>query len=189
MRRMLRFRPSPAFVLAFIALSVALGGTATALRGIDSVTKNDIRANAVGKAEIRTNAVGKAEAAADSIGTLEVIEEALTGAQINEPTLQGVGTAAGLTHFAVIASNGAKVRSRNMTGSGRTGQGTYNVTFNRTVSGCAYLVSLGGTTTQLPSGTASAAQLAGTSNGVRVRTRNATNGNAADRSFHLALVC
>lgn len=189
MRRITRFRPSPAFVLAFIALSVALGGTATALRGIDSVTKNDIRRGAVGKSEIRAGAVGKAEAGTDSVGQLEVVEDALTGAQINEPTLQNVGTASGLTHFAVVDDNGAKARSRNVTATARTSKGSYNVVFNRTVTGCAHLASLGRVSTGgAQAGEISTTLISGVANAVRVRTFN-SNGNPADREFHIALVC
>ena len=84
MRRIRRYRPTPSFVLAFIALSVALGGTATALPGFDSVTKDDIRKGAVGKSEVRV----------DSIGQSELIEDSITGGQIIESTLGTVPNAA-----------------------------------------------------------------------------------------------
>ena len=179
MRHIMRFRPSPAFVLAFIALSVALGGTATALRGIDSVTKDDIRRGAVGKSEAR----------ADSIGKAEIIEEVITGAQVTESSLQGVASAAGLTHFAVVDDNGAPVRSRNVTGSVRTGEGTYTVAFNRTVGTCAYLASLGRVSTGGgQAGEISTTLIPGVTSALRVRTRN-SDGIPADREFHIALVC
>jgi hypothetical protein len=79
-------------VVAFIALLLALTGTATALRGTNSVFKDDIAPNAVGKSEIRTGGVGKTEAARDSVGKLELREEGevdggLTGAHILESSL------------------------------------------------------------------------------------------------------
>ena len=83
MRRIRSYRPTPSFVLAFIALSVALGGTATALEGFDSVTKDDIRRGAVGKSEVRV----------DSIGQSELIEDSITGGQIIESTLGTVPNA------------------------------------------------------------------------------------------------
>ena len=83
MRRIRRYRPTPSFVLAFIALSVVLGGTATALPGFDSVTKDDIRRGAVGKSEVRV----------DSIGQSELIEDSITGRQIIESTLGTVPNA------------------------------------------------------------------------------------------------
>lgn len=49
--------PSPALVIAVIALFVALGGTATALRGQNSVKRNDIAPRAVSNAKIAPKAV------------------------------------------------------------------------------------------------------------------------------------
>jgi hypothetical protein len=105
MRRILR-RPSPAMAVAFIALVLALTGTATALRGSNNVFRDDIARNAVGKSEIRSNAVGrseaannsigKAEARRNSIGQSELIEGAVTGAQVLESSLGTVPNAAQL---------------------------------------------------------------------------------------------
>ncbi|MCL6440231.1 MAG: hypothetical protein K6T27_01880 [Thermoleophilum sp.] len=115
-------RPSPALVVATIALIAAVAGTAQALPGTATVYKDDIRqdavgsseimANAVGPSEIRTGAVGKAEAATDSIGSLEIIEESITGAQvkkdsltgeqINEATLGAVPSANGLADMRAV---------------------------------------------------------------------------------------
>jgi hypothetical protein len=178
-KRMLRYRPSPAFVLAFIALSVALGGTATALRGHDTVSKDDIRRGAVGKSEVRTDSIGKAE----------LIEDVITGGQVAESTLQGVATASGLTHFAVVDDNGVRSRSRNVSTTARTGEGSYNVVFNRDVSKCAYLVSLGRVLLGgSQRGEISTTLLAGLNNVVRVRTRD-SDGSPSDREFHIAVVC
>jgi hypothetical protein len=101
MRSILR-RPSPAMVVAFIALLLALTGTATALRGTNSVFKDDIAPNSVGKSEIRTGSVGKTEAARDSVGKLELREEGevdggLTGAHIVESSLATVPRASRAT--------------------------------------------------------------------------------------------
>ena len=43
MRSLLRRRPSPALVVAMLALLVALGGTATGLPGKKTIDKNDLR--------------------------------------------------------------------------------------------------------------------------------------------------
>ena len=52
--------PSPAMALAFVALLVALGGTATALDGKNKVDNNDLKKNTVDSANIVKNQV-KAE--------------------------------------------------------------------------------------------------------------------------------
>jgi hypothetical protein len=100
LRSVLR-RPSPAAVLAAIALFAALDGPAAALRGVNTVFRDDIARNAVGRSEIVKNGVGKSEAAADSIGKSELREEGdrdggLTGAYIVEGTLGTVPNAQAL---------------------------------------------------------------------------------------------
>ncbi len=104
----MRKLPSPALVIAFIALVAALGtGSAMALSGSNTVTADDIKANAVGSSEIKANAVrsseikanavggseikggavGASEIAADAVGSNQVKNDSLTGADIDESTL------------------------------------------------------------------------------------------------------
>jgi hypothetical protein len=73
--------------VAFIALCIALGGTAAALEGQNGVFKDDLRANSVGRSEILRGGVGKPEIRADSVGQSEVIEGSMTGRQIREVSL------------------------------------------------------------------------------------------------------
>jgi hypothetical protein len=74
MGRLKRFirRPSPAGVLAFIALGAALGGTATALPGTLSVQANDLRTGSVTARAIRTDAVREAEIQAGAVQDAEL---------------------------------------------------------------------------------------------------------------------
>jgi hypothetical protein len=54
-----RYRPSPAMVLAFIALSVSLAGNAAALQGTTGVKADDLAAGSAGKrATAKTRAYG-----------------------------------------------------------------------------------------------------------------------------------
>src|SRR5262245_16438886 len=57
LKRIKGARPSPALGVAFLALLVALGGTATALDGKNNVDNNDIKKNAVDSANIAKNQV------------------------------------------------------------------------------------------------------------------------------------
>ena len=57
MSRILRHRPSPAMVVAFMALCVALAGTASALPGRNAVEADDIARNAVRTSDIARNAI------------------------------------------------------------------------------------------------------------------------------------
>ena len=195
MRRLLRYRPSAGVVLGFIALFVALSGTAAALSGVNVVFKDDIAPNAVGRSEILRGGVAKSEIARDSVGQSEAREDndrggGFTGKQINEATLGPVPKANGMTDWAVVASNGALVRSSNVNAAAKVqNPGRYQVTFNRNVAGCAYLATLGGTGNDFPiRGEIYVASQPGNANAVRVATRNA-NGNFADRPFHLAVSC
>ena len=80
--------PSPALVIAFIALVAALStGSAMALGGSNTIFADDIRANAVGASEIGTGAVGASKIGANAVGSGQVQDNSLTGADIDESTL------------------------------------------------------------------------------------------------------
>jgi hypothetical protein len=87
-------RPSPALVIAILALFVALGGSAYAAGKIG--TKN-IKANAITTSKIKKNA----------ITTTKIKNEAITGAKIKESSLGPVPTATNATNAtnAVHATN------------------------------------------------------------------------------------
>ena len=101
--------PSPALVIAFIALVAALGtGTGVALTGTNTVTADDIRRNAVGASEIKRNAVRSAEIRRNAVRSSEVGDNSLTGADIDESTLaiDGGGGGGGQTGPALVSFNG-----------------------------------------------------------------------------------
>jgi hypothetical protein len=78
--------PSPALVLAFVALVAALGtGSAFALKGKNTVDAGDIKKNAVRTAKVKNNNLTGADIRNDS----------LTGADINESTLSIAGGGGG----------------------------------------------------------------------------------------------
>jgi hypothetical protein len=117
MLKRLKTLPSPALVVAFIALVAALGtGSAVALSGSNTVAADDIRANAVRAAEIRRNAVGASEIKANAvrasevrsnaIGSSEVGDNSLTGADINESTLNVGGGGSGPSGPSIVSFNG-----------------------------------------------------------------------------------
>ena len=83
MPRTLRLRrPSPAMVVAFIALGLALGGTSYA------VVKPG--KNTVGSRQLRNNAVSAAKLKAGAVDSSKVRDDSLTGQDINEATLVAV---------------------------------------------------------------------------------------------------
>ena len=103
MSRILRRRPSPSMVVAFIALGVALAGTATALPGRNRVKKDDIsraavrskhiKAGAIQTKHIKSRAVTRSKIAKRAVSSSEVGQDALTGANIVESSLSTVPSA------------------------------------------------------------------------------------------------
>jgi hypothetical protein len=81
MKQLRRLRPTPAMVVACIALSVALGGTSVA--AINALPKNS-----VGTKQLKNNAVTSPK----------IKNNAVTGADVNEGTLGTVPSAANATH-------------------------------------------------------------------------------------------
>jgi hypothetical protein len=74
--------PSPAFVLATIALLVALAGSAIALPGKNSVDKNDIQKNAVRSKAIKNGQVKAADIADGAVGTGKLADGAVTAGKL-----------------------------------------------------------------------------------------------------------
>lgn len=104
----LKTLPSPALVVAFIALVAALGtGSAVALSGKNTVAADDIKKNAVRASEIKANAVRSSEVRSNAIGSSEVRNDSLTGADINESTLNvGGGGGGGSTGPSIVSFTG-----------------------------------------------------------------------------------
>lgn len=95
------------------------------------------------------------------------------------------------TLFAVVNSDGSLARGAGATGSFSlsAGSGDYEVDFNRDVTSCAYVATLGNATAgTAPNGFITDAARAGNPDAVFVKTSD-TAGNPADIQFHLAVVC
>ena len=92
--------------------------------------------------------------------------------------------------WAVIDFNGTVARASGIgTGTFREDTGIYDVFFNRDVSGCAYVATLGGPDAGTPpAGTVAVTNLSGAPKGLFVITRNSA-GNNASLPFHLAVFC
>lgn len=118
MRLILRNRPSPAMIVAFIALCVALAGTATALPGRNKVRSDDIargavRSSDIGRAAVRSRHiksrnVTRSKIAAKAINSSLVGTDALTGANILESSLEAVPNATNAASAAKV--NGLSVQ-------------------------------------------------------------------------------
>ena len=176
MKRLARLRPSPAMVVALIALFVALGGSAYAL----TITGGSIVNGSVTAADIRNYTLTGKDMRKDGVG----------GVTIKESRLGPVPFADGLTHSAVVGPLGQFVRGRGVTSVARVANpGLYQVLFNRDVRGCVYNATIGDVGAGgPPGGQVTVGALASNANGVTVRTTN-SNGDTANRPFHLLVSC
>jgi hypothetical protein len=166
-------RPSPAMVVAVIALIVALTGTAYAAQRING------------------GAIVK-----QSIGGGKLKKKTLTGFQINTNKLGTVPFAKVATHtfWAVVhnpASPGNAALAR-ASGPGITateGGGAVSVAFPVNVTGCADLAARNNAGTATPqAGYAQTNTSPSNPNAIEVRTKD-KDGNNDDADFHLLVVC
>lgn len=165
MRRLVRHRPSPAMVVALIALFVALAGA-----GYAAVT---LPRNSVGAAQLKKGAVTPPKVAKKTIALFRGQRglrglagargpqgsQGLTGAQgpAGPPGAQGPAGPAGPTGptgpagapatklFAAVAATGVlePTQASGVTSAAKLGTGTYEVIFNQNVRACAYAATIG----------------------------------------------
>jgi hypothetical protein len=178
---MRRFLPSPAMVVAVVALIVSLSGSAYAAFVI---TGKNIKNGTVTGRDIRNHSLTGSDMRHDGIG----------GGSIKESSLGPVPSAylaSGAGRFAVINSNGQAVRGRDISSAARTEEGRYQVIFNGDVRNCGYYATIGGISAATPPSHSeiSVSSLGSNVNGVAVRTQNGGNGNPIDRPFHLLVMC
>jgi hypothetical protein len=203
----LRGRPSPATVIACVALFVALGGTSVAAVAVNSVGKAQIRANAVGsselrtsgvgKSEVRTGGVGKSEIATNGVGASEVRSTAIGSSELRDGGVEPAdlsaatkGSFQSVVLKAAVNEAGAP-QGGNARTSTRVGEGLYQVEFNQDVSGCAYAATPVAVRNGAGVDTPTAGRITLASGGttrVNVSTFGVA-GAAADQPFHLIVAC
>lgn len=184
-------------VVAYLALFVALGGTATAAT---------LARNSVGNAQLKSNAVTSAKVKNRSLravdfrsGDLPRGKQGPTGAQgpAGPAGPQGAAGASAASLYAVVRADGTLIRGKGVANVSRSGGGSFAVTFTQSVVDCAEAIQLGGYTNggevQQPSAGEAAAGVtsSGTAQGnatVTVTTRS-SDGSLADRAFHLVVLC
>ena len=183
MKRRLR-APSPAMVVALIALFVSLGGSAYAVATIGS---GDIINGSIRNRDFKDGTLRGQEAKREGFGGGAIKEQSLDATKIRQVPL--AGAADGVTRHAVISNVGGTVRGRGTTSSSQTGPGQYQVVFDRDVRNCVYTATLGDESAAGPgNGQISVTSAAANVNGVRVVTRDSA-GEFANRSFHLIVSC
>ena len=92
LRKILRdHRPSPAMVVASVALLVALGGTSVAAvnqLAANSVGTSQLKSNAVTTPKIKNSAVNASKLASNAVATAKIASNAVTNAKIANGTIQ-----------------------------------------------------------------------------------------------------
>ncbi len=183
-----RLLPSPAMVVAVVALIMSLGGSAYAL----VITGKQIRNNSVTGKDVRS-LTGR-DVRNRSLTGREFRADKLGGRSIKEASLglvPGALVAHGGARFAVVTGGGQLARGRDISSVARTGDGRYQVIFNADIRGCAYFATVGDHSAAGPpqNSQITVSSLATNANGVAVRTENGNNGSEADRPFHLIVMC
>ncbi len=165
--------PSPAMVVATIALAVALAGTAYAAQTING------------------GAIKK-----QTIGAGKLKHKTLTGYQINTNKLGVVPSAqrAAHTYWAVVNNpaspgNATLARASDAGISATEGGGAVSVVFPANVTGCADVAGRNNAGTTVPNaGYAQTNTSAANPNAIEVHTRDKAGANE-DADFHLIVVC
>jgi hypothetical protein len=173
-----RLMPSPAMVVALVALFMALGGSAYAL----VITGASIKNGTVRGADIRNRSLTGTDMAGNRVGGKAIKESSLG-------TVPAAALADGMTRFAVVAANGTLSRGRGVSSAARTSEGRYQVIFTRDVRNCAFLATIGGIGAAAPpQGEIATSAVETNVNAVAVRTEG-SGGAAGDRPFHLIVPC
>ena len=173
MSQLKKRRPSPAMVVALIALVAALAGTAYAAQTING------------------GAIKK-----QTIGGGKLKPKTLTGYQINTNKLGVVPAAkrAAHTYWAVVhnpgnAGNATLARASDSGIAAAEGGGAVTVTFPVNVSGCADVAARNNAGTAVPdAGYAQTNTSAANANAIEVHTHDKSGANE-DADFHLIVVC
>ena len=173
MSRLWKRRPSPAMVVAVIALIAALAGTAYAAQKING------------------NLIEK-----QTIGAGKLKKKTLTGFQINTAKLGTVPFAKVSTHtfWAVVHNpaspgNAALARASGPNITATEGGGAISVTFPFDVTGCVDVAARNNAGTTVPqAGYAQTNSSPSNPNAIEVRTKD-KDGNNEDADFHLIVIC
>jgi len=89
MTRIRKHLPSPAMVVAFTALCVALAGTATALPGRNAVKRDDIAKNAVRSSDITRNAIRTRHIKSSQVTRSKIAKRSVNAALVGTDALLG----------------------------------------------------------------------------------------------------
>jgi hypothetical protein len=198
-RRLLARRPSPAMLVAVVALVSSLTGGAVAATLIDSgdikngsIKKKDLHKNSVNTKKVKNKTLKAKDFAP---GQLEQGAQGIQGPK-GDPGQDATNLWA-VVHYDGATTTASLVRGSGAVSAERTadGTGTYEVVFNQDITDCSYQGTLGrGDTdsTEAFPGEITVVRRGPAANpvvgGLYVQTFNSA-GAPNDRSFHIAVFC
>jgi hypothetical protein len=186
MKFITRNRPSAAMLVAVLAVSLGLGGSAVAASGV-LTTKQVKQVKRISNKQITKRAPGLAVASAKRAGTATSADTATRADSAKSADTAGRATN---VYAANVDANGNLLGSvpAGVT-SGRVGQGVYRVTFTRPVAGCLISSAFGGNDGAIYPGSTGVIPVTNENpNRVGVATFN-SSGIEEDRDFYVQMVC
>ncbi len=206
----LRGKLTYANVMATIAVFIALGGASYAALKIPrnsvgtkqlkrhsvgarqlkplSVSEGKLQENSVGPNSLQGNAVGSDQLAPNSVGTREAKDFSLQADDLDP-------TAAMPPLFAHVSSSGSLSAQSGVSSAGKISTGQYFVDFNRSLTGCVAVATVGFGFAPGVIGAGATAQarmnLDGSSSkvGVTIYRKGYTFADIEDNDFHLIVAC
>jgi hypothetical protein len=185
-----RLIPSPATVIACVALVFSLGGTGLAAGSVSPQARggSDVGASlANAQSEAQRGPRGPRGLRGKRGPRGPAGPAGATGAA-GPAGPAGPAGAAATSLWASVDSAGTLVRNKGVASTQKLGIGDYLVIFNQDVTPCIYQATLGGPTTALAAGQITAAQRVAIAAGVRVITQDSA-GAPADRAFFVSVFC
>jgi hypothetical protein len=181
-RRLRRLLPSPAMVVALIALFVAMGGVSYGV-ATGYINSREIKNNTIRSKDVRNGTLTARDVKRDAFGGTSVNEGALG-------TVPSSATTFGAARYAVVNGGGQLVRGRDVSSAARTSEGRYQVIFNGDLRNCAYFATIGDASAAAPpqNSQIGVSSLGSNVNGVAVRTENGA-GAEQNHPFHLIVMC
>jgi hypothetical protein len=189
-------KPSPAMIVAMIALFVALGGGATAgilITGADiqdgSITGNDIRNNSILSRDVRNGQLTGNDIRNNSVLSRDIRDGQLRERDFADGVLGGA-------YWAVVTADAQLDRGKgvqDVTRINEIAKGGYRVEFDKPIADCAWTATAGsapGSVTPIFGSFSILLNLqANDAVGVFVLQNNANNPALQDTPFHLAVHC
>ena len=186
-----RLIPSPATVIACVALVFSLGGTSLAAGSVSPQSRSgsDLEAGPASAASEAQRGPRGPRGPRGLRGPRGPRGPAGPAGAAGPAGPAGPAGAAATSLWAAVDSAGTLVRNKGVASVQKLATGDYLVIFNQDVTPCIYQATLGGPTTGLPVGQIAAAQRTAVAAGVRVLVTNSAGTAAVDAAFYVSVFC